>query len=196
MAKRLQYCCILSALLFRYANRESEENHTRGQEWKAKANCRQRQAETHALAPLQLCLLPNATVARWRCCLSTNQFTIDFFRFFFFLFVLFIRKTQKVLQLWKTSSDARAALRCRLSLSRCAAAAAATAAAVWHLIMKCDQGAVRARAPLCRRWLHVIAGCSNCGSHLHRRMSERVRQCVSECACIPFLGTLIECVTS
>lgn len=48
-----------------------------------------RDKQKHMRSPLQLCLLPNATVARWRCCLSTNQFTIDFFFGFSFLFCSF-----------------------------------------------------------------------------------------------------------
>lgn len=194
MAKRLHYCCILSALLFRYANRESKENHTRGQEWKAKANCRQRQAETHALAPLQLCLLPNATVARWRCCLSTNQFTIDFFFGFSFLFCSF-EKHKKCCNFEK-QVPTRALL--------CAVAFRSVAALQLQLLLLLLFGiwlwnatkAQCARAPLSAdvgyTWLQAAATVDPIC--IGEWVSEWGSVWVN--ACIPFLGTLIECVTS
>lgn len=73
--------------------------------------------------PLQLCLLlPNAaaaTDARWRCCLSTNQFTIVSFFFQCFSFLFFRHKHKKCCNFEKQVPTR--ALRCRLSLSRCAA---------------------------------------------------------------------------
>lgn len=191
-------CCLYSSCVsmcsvMRIERGKKLIEHTRVQEWKAKANCsedKEKHMSSATPPPLQLCLLlPNAaaaTDARWRCCLSTNQFTIVF------SFLFFRHKHKKCCNFEKQVPTR--ALRCRLSLSRCAA--------LQLLLLLLGIWLWNAAAKVqCARAPHS-ADVDVDTSYTWVQAATTVQHVIpfayaNECVSVPlFLGALIECVTT